>query len=98
MKVSYDRLWKLLVDRKMTKTELRRKAGITTNALAKMGREEPVTMECICKICSVLCCSPDDILAFKDIASGESSLNTYPDIVVGENLKKERMRCKTNEK
>ncbi|MCD7856201.1 MAG: helix-turn-helix transcriptional regulator [Clostridiales bacterium] len=59
---SYDKLWKLLIDRKMTKTEMRIQAGISTNMLAKMGKEEPVTMETLAKICTTLNCGLDDIV------------------------------------
>ena len=45
MTYSYNKLWKMLIDRKITKTEMRKQAGISTNMLAKMGRDEPVSME-----------------------------------------------------
>lgn len=62
MTVNYNRLWKLLIDLNMSKTELREKTGITTNALAKMGRNENVSTEVLCKICNVLNCQVEDIL------------------------------------
>ncbi|MCC8078392.1 MAG: helix-turn-helix transcriptional regulator [Oscillospiraceae bacterium] len=62
MTYNYDKLWKLLIDRKMTKTEMRIQAGISTNMLAKMGKEEPVTMEALAKICTALSCGLDDIV------------------------------------
>ena len=62
MKVSYDRLWKLLVDKKMKKTDLIAKANISSNVVAKMGKEEPLSMESIGKICALFHCSVDDIL------------------------------------
>lgn len=62
MTVSYNRLWKKLIDLNMSKTQLREKSGITTNALAKMGRNENVSMEVICKICDALNCQVEDIL------------------------------------
>lgn len=64
MEVNYNKLWKLLIDRKMMKTELMRTAGISSNALAKMGKGQPVTMDCIAKICAALDCTVDDILEF----------------------------------
>lgn len=64
MNINYDKLWKLLIDRKMTKSELRVKAGITTNALARMGKQLPITLESIGKICTALGCTTDDILSF----------------------------------
>lgn len=62
---SYNRLWKILIDRKITKTEMRKQAGITTNMLAKMGKDEPVSMETLAKICTTLDCGIDDIVEFQ---------------------------------
>ena len=54
MAVCYNRLWKLLIDRRMTKTQLCKEAGVTTNAIAKMGRDESVQVETLVKICTAL--------------------------------------------
>ena len=62
MTINYDRLWKLMIDKKINKTQLCEKAGITTNAMAKLGRNETVQIETLAKICEVLECSVDDIL------------------------------------
>ena len=62
MTVSYNRLWKRLIDLNMSKTQLREKAGITTNAMAKMGKNENVSTEALCKICKALDCQLDDIM------------------------------------
>ena len=59
---SYNRLWKLMIDKKINKTQLCKAAGITTNAMAKLGRDESVPLETLEKICSVLECSLDDIV------------------------------------
>ena len=64
MKVSYNRLWKSLIDKNMMKRDLRIKAGLTTNVIAKMGRNEHVSTEVICKICETLRCNVDDIIEF----------------------------------
>ena len=64
MKVCYDKLWKLLIDKKMKKTDLIREAKISSNVLAKMGKEESVSLESIGKICSLFGCNVDDILEF----------------------------------
>ena len=61
MVYSYNKLWKMLIDRKITKTEMRKRAGITTNMLAKMGKGEPVSMDCLAKICSAMNCGIDDL-------------------------------------
>ena len=62
---SYDKLWHMLIDRKMTKTQLREAANITTNAMAKIGKNESVPVETLEKICVVLNCTIDDIMDFK---------------------------------
>lgn len=64
MPVSYDKLWKLLIDKKMNRTELKDMAGISFNVLAKMGRNEFVSMESLYKICIALSCGIDDIMEF----------------------------------
>ncbi|MCI9274472.1 MAG: helix-turn-helix transcriptional regulator [Clostridiales bacterium] len=64
MTVSYDKLWKLLIDRKMNRTELKDAAGISFNVLAKMGRNEFVSMESLCKICSAMNCDIGDVMEF----------------------------------
>ena len=49
MSVCYDKLWKILVDKRMNRTELKDKAGISFNVLAKMGKGEPVSLESLYK-------------------------------------------------
>lgn len=65
MNVCYDKLWKLLIDKKMKKIDLIREAKISSNVLAKMGKEESVSLESIGKICSLFGCNVDDILEFQ---------------------------------
>ena len=64
MKISYDKLWKLLIDRKMNKTQLRIKSGISSNSLAKLGKNEAVNLEVLLKICSYLKCAIEDVVEF----------------------------------
>ena len=64
MGVTYGKLWKLLEEKGMKKIELQRKAGISGNILARMGRDEYISMESVEKICYVLDCRTDDILEF----------------------------------
>ena len=64
MAYSYNKLWKLMIDKNINKTALRREAGITSNAMAKMGKNKPVSVEILAKICRVLECTLDDILEF----------------------------------
>ena len=66
MAVSYKKLWKLLIDKDMSKTELRKASGITTTALAKLGRNENVNTEILVKICKVLECDIGDIVETVD--------------------------------
>lgn len=62
MSVSYNKLWKLLIDHSMNKTQLRCAAHISTNAVAKLSKNEPVSIETITKICEVLHCDIGDIM------------------------------------
>ena len=62
MAVCYKKLWKLLIDKNMNKTELRMASGITTTALAKLGRDENVNTEVLAKICPTLDCKIEDIM------------------------------------
>ena len=64
MSVCYNKLWKLLIDKNLNKTDLRLAAGITTTALAKLGRNENVNTEILAKICKVLGCGVDDVMEF----------------------------------
>lgn len=64
MPISYDKLWKLLIDIKINRTELKDLAGISFNVLARMGKNEFVSMESIYKICSALHCDIEDVLEF----------------------------------
>jgi len=58
---SYNKLWKLMIDKKMNKTQLRTAAKISSNAMAKLGRDESVPIETLEKICEVLHCDIGDI-------------------------------------
>lgn len=62
MAVSYNNLWKLLIDKGLNKTELKEKARLSTNAVAKLGRNEKVSMETIEKMCLALNCNVGDIV------------------------------------
>lgn len=62
MAVSYNRLWKLLIDKGMTKTEMRKAADISTNVLAKMGKNETVSMDTLARIATAMNCGLDDIV------------------------------------
>jgi len=64
MEVSYNKLWKLMIDRSLNKSELRALTGIGTNTLAKLSKNQPVSMEVLLKICSRLDCDISDICEF----------------------------------
>lgn len=61
-KISYNKLWKLLIDKGMTRTQLRQKSGISTVSLAKLGKDESVTTDILLKVCNALNCDISDIM------------------------------------
>jgi len=65
MKYCYDKLWKLLIDKKMIKKDLKTAAGITSSTIAKMGKEQAVSLEVLGRICKALSCNIDNILEIK---------------------------------
>ena len=66
MKVSYDRLWKLMIDKKINKKQIKDLASINCNCIAKMAKDEPVHMENLIKICESLNCELNDIVEIKE--------------------------------
>lgn len=64
--ISYNPLLKMLIDKKMRKTDLKKMAGIGTTTLAKLSRDEYVALEVIDKLCQVLKCQPGEILEYKE--------------------------------
>lgn len=64
MKVSYNRLFKLLIDKDLKKTEFAKQIGIGQNTLAKLSKHEYVSMEVLAKICSGLNCRIEDVMEF----------------------------------
>ena len=64
MAVSYNKLWKLLVDKKMSKADLRKAAGIAPNTMTRLRRDEEVTLAVLDKICSALKVDIGDIMEF----------------------------------
>ncbi|MDM8237351.1 helix-turn-helix domain-containing protein [[Ruminococcus] torques] len=62
MAINYNKLWKLLIDRNMMKKDLREQAGLTTNVIAKMGKNGDVSTEVLRKICKTLDCKIEDII------------------------------------
>lgn len=64
MAIRYNKLWKKLIDENMMKVDLRDQAGITTNALAKLGKNEHLSTQVLEKVCNVLHCEIQDIMEF----------------------------------
>ncbi|MBE5843110.1 MAG: helix-turn-helix transcriptional regulator [Butyrivibrio sp.] len=64
MKFSYSKLWKILIDKKMMKKDLMAKATITSSTMAKMGKDQPVSMEVLGRICEALDCNIGDIVDY----------------------------------
>lgn len=64
MTVNYNKLWKLLIDKGMSKSELKTAAKMSPNTLAKMGKNETVSMDVLLRICTVLNCDIGDIVEF----------------------------------
>ena len=62
MAMNYNKLWKLLIDRNMYKKDLQKVAGLSTNAIAKMGKGGDVSTQVLCKICKALDCELTDIV------------------------------------
>ena len=64
MTYSYNKLWKLLIDKNMMKKDLMAKTKITSSTIAKMGRGEAVIMDVLGRICEVLNCNIGDLVDF----------------------------------
>lgn len=76
MTISYNRLWKLLVDRKMSKADLRKIAGIAPNTMTKLRRDQEVTLTVLGRICDVLNVNIGDIMEFvPEISQNDTSGN-----------------------
>lgn len=68
MTFSYNKLWKILIDKKMMKKDLMQQTGLTSTTMAKFGKDLPVTLEVLGRICKVLNCNIGDIVdvSFED--------------------------------
>lgn len=64
MAISYNKLWKLLIDKKMSKADLRKEAGIAPNTMTRLRRDEEVTLSVLSKICSTLNVNIGDVMEF----------------------------------
>ena len=71
IKISYDGLWKLLIEKKIKKQELRVQAGLTHSVITKLNREETVHLDVLLKICKILDCDIKDIVAIRGNKTSE---------------------------
>lgn len=62
MRISYNKLWKMLIDKNMKKSDLRKKAGISSASLAKLGKGDNITTDVLLRFCEVMDCRIEDIL------------------------------------
>lgn len=61
MRIQYNKLWKILIDKNMNKVQLKELAGISSNSIAKLGKNEPVRMDVLMKIATALDCKVEDL-------------------------------------
>ncbi len=80
MAICYDKLWKLLIDKKMNRTELKEASGISFNVLARLGKNEPVSFESIEKICFTLNCKIEDVVEIKKEESPQIDIDAFTTI------------------
>jgi DNA-binding Xre family transcriptional regulator len=73
LKTSYKKLWHLLIEKDMTRQELRRLAGMSSSTIAKVAKNENVNTDVLLKICEVLCCDFGDIVEAVPVDSDENS-------------------------
>lgn len=71
MAVSYNKLWKLLIDKKISKADLRRMTGISPNTMTKLNRDEEVTLSVLSKICETLKTDIGDIIEYISVEATE---------------------------
>ena len=81
MEMLYKKLWKVLIDRDMTQTDLRKSAGISSSTLALMNKNLPVTTAVVEKICKALKCQPDDVFNAKTLRALKNRKVAKRDIV-----------------
>lgn len=64
MRISYNKLWKLLIDKGMKKNDLKEMASLSSASVAKLGKNEPVAMDVLLRICTALDCDISDVMQF----------------------------------
>lgn len=74
MTISYNKLWKLLIDKKMKKKDLQQLSGVSSATISKLGRDENVNTEILQKICTALNCDICDVMEFVPNTDKEENL------------------------
>ena len=69
MEISYNKLWKLLIDKNMKRKDLKEQAEVSQNIMARLSKNHPVTMDTLKKICDVLDCNIGDVVEFIHVPS-----------------------------
>jgi DNA (cytosine-5)-methyltransferase 1 len=77
MSISYNKLWKLMIDLNMNKTQLRKVAGLSTNIIARLSKNESVSMDTLLRICKALQCNIGDIMDIIE-ESDQLKITEYP--------------------
>ena len=77
MLISYNKLWKLMIDLNMNKTQLRKVSGVSTNVVAKLSKNDFISMESLLRICMALRCDVGDIIEVVD-ESDQLRITEYP--------------------
>lgn len=72
LKASYKKLWKILVDKDMSKADLHKATGLSPSTMTKLRRGEDVSMEALRKICLILRCNIGDVVEFVDDSSDDN--------------------------
>lgn len=72
MAISYKKLWKLLIDQNMNKSDLAKKAKMSPSTVAKLGKNEPVSLDVLVRICTVLHCDIGDVIEVVDLSNNNS--------------------------
>lgn len=67
MIISYNKLWKLLIDKGMNKSDLKNQANLSSGTIAKLGKNENVTTDVLIRICAALCCDLSDIMELQAV-------------------------------
>ena len=70
MAISYNKLWKLLIDKGMNKRDLQKASGVSAASIAKLGKGENITTDVLLKICKVLECDITDIMEISNVKGG----------------------------